>query len=275
MWPSLPSSQSRTLRARKTARGRRRRRGQSVAASALRPFGTRPGAGRPAPSAPPRRFASTSNPRVVENPAETRLGLFRVRLARPGPARGVVNSFQLRDILRAVNGERSKISQAVGHCPTTERDYVPQAAGRSPATERDRRSLRQSGTARRQRGVGDATGRRRDSLAESRSNTVRAGGRTAPSPGRSAPEVENGGLNASDPTARRSAIVGLDSAPSGYVSRSTSGPRVEPMSVLNPRRSRSFTAWSEISSFSEISVNVVFRGTSKYPSSYARFTRSN
>ena len=196
-------------------------------------------------------------PRVVENPAETRLGLFRVRLARPGPARGVVNSFQLRDILRAVNGERSKISQAVGHCPTTERDYVPQAAGRSPATAWRR----------------GRHGQTAGSLAESRSNTVRAGGRTAPSPGRSAPEVENGGLNASDPTARRSAIVGLDSAPSGYVSRSTSGPRVEPMSVLNPRRSRSFTAWSEIPSSSEISVNVVFRGTSKYPSSYARFTR--
>jgi hypothetical protein len=62
VWPSRPSPQSRTPRARKTARGRRRRRGQSVAASALRPFGTRPGAGRPAPSAPPRRFASTSNP---------------------------------------------------------------------------------------------------------------------------------------------------------------------------------------------------------------------
>jgi hypothetical protein len=94
----------------KPARGRRRRRGQSVAASALRPFGTRPGAGRPAPSAPPRRFASTSNPPVVENPAKTRLGLFRVRLARPGPARGVVNSFQLRDILRAVNREVEDLS---------------------------------------------------------------------------------------------------------------------------------------------------------------------
>ena len=91
----------------------------------------------PAPSASTERASSSPRrrtPPVVENPAETGLGLFRVRLAQPGPACGVVNSFQLRDILRAVNGERSKTSQAVGHCPTTERDYVPQAAERSPAT---------------------------------------------------------------------------------------------------------------------------------------------